>query len=152
MRNVVDSGVTDSDLRRALISYLVGYCFYIIFILAQVDRWITKFATPPSGTVSDPSIVYTLSPVGIALSLLLMLFSQVWYLGLKRPWHQSESYSQFLKLARARIGILLLSFLIMGVLVYPDPLKPLFWIFLLGTFVYLFIIVGWNIESALSKD
>ena len=70
------------------------------------------------------------------MSVLIMVLSQVWYLWMRQLWRRSENYGQFVYRVLAKVGVLVLLFLVFVAFVYPDPFKRTFWISIFGASVY----------------
>lgn len=143
--------VSINNLRRALVLYLVGFGLYLAVVSVWIGQGVSEFATPPSGTVSETPVLDVFIPVGGVVSVFVMVFSHIWYIGMKETWRRSEGYGQFLYRVRAKVGVLVLILFVFILLVYPDPFKRTFWISFIGAFVYFFIIVTWNAVSAFGE-
>jgi len=148
---MTNQNITVGDLRRALVTYLVGFGLYLAVVSFWIGQGLSEFATPPSGTVSETPVLDVAIPVLAVVSVLIMVLSQVWYLWMRQHWRRSEDCSQFLYRVRAKVGVLVLLFLALVVFVYPDPFKRAFWASFFGASVYFFVIVLRNIFSVLGR-
>lgn len=141
-----DEGISVSNLRRALVAYLAGFGMYIAIVSVWIGQGLSEFATPPGGTVSETPVRDAVLPVLGVVSVLIMVLSQVWYLWMRQSWRRSENYSQFVYRVRAKVGVLVLLFLVLVVVAYPDPFKRIFWTIFFGASVYFLVIVVWNVS------
>jgi hypothetical protein len=146
--------ITDTDLRRALVFYLIGFGMLVQAILVSVGQFVDEFATPPSapsGSVPETPIVDMTLPWMVILSFFIMVSSQIWYLGVKRIWNETGNKDHLI--IRILVGVaatVLLLFIINDMRVRSDP-ADVFWLCLISSLTYYPVIVLWNVKRIFDK-
>lgn len=163
MRNVVNSGVTDSDLRHALLFYLAGIGLFLLIIALSLTDLVKGMAADP-GTASPeftPQIIYN---VLLSLAVPLMILSQLWYLRTKHIYKSCDNRTKFYKQMLPEVTVFFLVTLLLAVFfslpggpeshgIISNLLYRLSVLVVLGLIIliiYYPVIVIWNVKRVIS--
>lgn len=153
--------ITDTDLRRALLFYLIGFGVYLSTWVLSVGDLASGLAADPgtTGSVSTDRWVYGMLAVA---SFSIIVPSQIWYLRTK-PARRSNRDTGSLTGAcvetvlLAWVAVAILSFLLSMALGEGAPTLirlPILSVqfALIGTPVYYLVTVSWNFKSLVDKE
>lgn len=88
--------ITDSDLRRALVVYLIGLWIYLLSLHLWIGNFVAGFAADP--TTADPEFTPQWIMVGLLVaSGSVVVISQLWYLRTQHVRSKGRSTKGFLK-------------------------------------------------------
>lgn len=157
-KNMVYLGrITESDLRRALLFYLVGLCSYLAFLSLGVGDFAAGLAADP-GT-ADPEFTPQWIMAGLfTISAIVVVFSQLWYLRIKHIWAEYRSIRKALRFLIIEPLVILWAVLATVYSTIPSlrPSEGLFvltliYSFVLGIPMYCLFIVSWNIKCLIDR-
>lgn len=144
--------IKDADLRRALLSYLIGLCLFSYCGITVLLGYLLSFADgnlPTFGVWKGALFTVSLS---------VMLLSQVWYFRTKHIWQDTQSYTDLIKRASPEFVLLVLSAglviisysgiigletMVTGFIILVLP--PVF------VFIWYLVLVFWNVTRFLDK-
>lgn len=154
----MSTGVTDSDLRRALAFYLIGLCSYLVFLSLGVANFVAGLAADP-GT-ADPEFTPQWIIAGLfTASVMIIVPSQLWYLRIKHIWNECENFGDVLKEFLIIEPLVILWAVLATVYSTTPSLRPseglfvltLIYSLVLGIPIYCLFIVSWNIKRLIDR-
>jgi hypothetical protein len=148
--------ITDTDLRRALALYLLGFMSYSAFLTSYIGNLLVGFVSDP--TTPESAFTPRWIIVGsLVTSVYIIIISQLWYLRTKHALNKHGSPMNSL-------GTYLIEMLVFFSVIFPlsifavidseliDPLiEPSFWLLLIGVPIYCPIILYWNIKLSVDR-
>jgi len=150
--------IKNTDLRRALLFYLIGLCSYLTFLSLGIANFAAGFAADTPGT-ADPEFTpqWIMSSLFI-ISTFTVVVSQLWYLRTKHVWHTSGSlvsslkrfYVESIAILWTALGAFYATMpairpnegVLVGVLISP---------FVIGIPAYCPVIMSWNVKRLMDN-
>lgn len=154
--------IADTDLRRALMFYLIGFGIYFSTWLLSLDYLISGLAADPTTSDSNATAQFVYDMLTVA-SFSVIVLSQLWYLKAKHTLGENQTLGSQLNESRLEVILLLwvaiaiLSFLLSTVLTDGVPMFVRFPILsvqlaLIVSPVYYLAIVSWNVKRLMGKE
>lgn len=158
--------ITDSDLRRALLFFLMGFMLVLFDLYFLISDFITGFAADP--TTADPEFTPDWIMNGLLItSVPTMVLSQIWYLRTKHILGESRrclkngEYWEFIKRTHLEVLILFMIMLAPVSFILSELSSTLIIPFLVVYFIliilefssplYLLMILSWNFKRLLDR-
>lgn len=150
MATILDSGATDTDLRRALLLYLLGFGFYLFATLLEMSYFVASVAADP--TTGDPRPPDEFLMVGMWItSTFIMVSSQLWYLRTKHVW-RSRNHRRFVTGAVPEVLVVLVTAAAAVLkIAQPLPVTTASVAFLSFWLLYLPVILSWNAKRGIEN-
>lgn len=147
--SVENTLIEEYDLRRALLSYLIGLWLFSYCGITVVLGYLLSFADGNLPTFSVwKGVLFT-------VSVSVMLLSQVWYFRTKHIWRDSQSYTDLIKRASPEFVLLVLSVSLVFAMYFGiiggEAIATGFILLVLPVLIYYLILVFWNVTRFLNK-